>query len=98
MDAFDDSLLKVFSDYLEYVETWALLHHDSFQKYMFEEEWNFSREIAASIPGACKVLADKFSAILSAMLHLVAERLLERIDELCTNFRKDIDSDDSSFK
>lgn len=99
LDAFDDSLFKVFADYLEYFEQWALLQHDTFQKSLLEEEWNFSCEIVPNISGASKLLASKFSSILSSMLHSVGERLIERIAELYTSFKNEIEEqDDSIFK
>lgn len=32
LNAFDDCMLRIFRDYLDYLEEWALLHHDTFQK------------------------------------------------------------------
>lgn len=99
MDAFDDSLRQVFSDYLEYLEQWALLQHDSFQKSLLEEEWKFSCEIVTHIPGGSKMLGYKFCTILATMINSFGERLIERIDELYDNFKKDIDNaDDFTFK
>lgn len=99
MDAFDESLYKVFGDYLEYLEQWALLQHDSFQKSLLEEEWNFCKEIVENIPGGCKLLAEKFCLILSTMLTSIGERLLERIEEQYASFKKCADcKDDSEFK
>lgn len=99
LDAFDDSLLKVFSDYLDYFEQWALLQHDSFQKSLLEEEWNFSCEIVPNVAGAAKLLAAKFSSILAQMLHSVGERLIERIAELYNGFKNEVEGqDDTTFK
>lgn len=99
VDAFDDSLCKVFADYLDYVKQWALLQHESFQKSLLEEEWKFSCEIVKHIPGGMMVLGKEFSCILSCMLNGVGERLIEKIDELCGNFKKDYENeDDVAFK
>lgn len=94
IDAFEDSLCKVFADYLEYLESWALLQHESFQKSLLEEEWKFSCEIVKHIPGGDAVLGNKFSSILSSMLNGVGERLIEKIDELYGNFKKDSENED----
>lgn len=99
LDAFDDSLCKVFADYLDYLEQWALLHHESFQKSLLEEEWKFCRDLIEHIPRGDEMLGDKFSSIISSMLSGVGERLIERIDELYSNFRKDSENeDDVTFK
>lgn len=94
MDAFDDSLCKVFADYLDYVEKWALLQHESFQKSLLEEEWKFSCEIVKLIPGGETILGNKYSSIISSMLNGVGERLIEKIDELYANFKKDPQNED----
>lgn len=99
VDAFDDSLCKVFADYLDYVKRWALLQHESFQKSLLEEEWKFACDIVKSIPGGDVILGREFSCIVSCMLNGVGERLIEKIDELYRNFRKDCESeDDAVFK
>lgn len=99
MDAFDDSLCKVFADYLDYLEKWALLHHESFQKSLLEEEWKFCCEIVWHIPSGTEILGNKFSSILLAMLNGVGERLIEKIDDLYAHFKKDTENeDDATYK
>lgn len=99
VDAFDDSLCKVFTDYLCYLKQWALLQHESFQKSLLEEEWKFSCEIIKNIPCGETILGREFSCILSSMLNGVGERLIEKIDELYGNFKKDFENeDDITFK
>lgn len=94
VDAFDDSLCKVFADYLDYLKQWALLQHESFQKSLLEEEWKFSCEIVKHIRGGEAVLGKAFSCILASMLNGVGERLIEKIDELCSGFKKDSENED----
>lgn len=99
IDAFDDSLCKVFADYLDYMGKWALLQHDTFQKSFFEEEWEFSCEIVEHILEGNKMLGQKFSSILSSMLNAVGLRLIEKIDALYGKFKENCgNEDDASYK
>lgn len=82
LNDFDASLLKVYELYLEYLEKWALLDHDTFQKSLLEEEWAFSSDIVEHIPNGFKVASKRFCLILSMMLSSTGEKLLGRIDEL----------------
>lgn len=79
---FEKTLLRVFSDYLSYLEQWALLHHENFQKNLLEEEWLFSCQIVTQIPGASELLTNRICFILSTILNSIGETLLQRIDEL----------------
>lgn len=88
LNDFDKNLLKVFELYLEYVETWAVLQHDTFQKSLLEEEWNFSCEIVQHIPGGSEASGKKFCRILNLILDSICERLLGRIEECGSTFRK----------
>ena len=80
LDALDRSLLQVFNDYLEYMEQWALLEHDTFQKNMLEEEWNFICEQVPYIMGGWTSAIQKICKILCTMLQSIGERLMERIE------------------
>ncbi|KAJ8982782.1 hypothetical protein NQ317_018195 [Molorchus minor] len=50
------------------LERWALLHHNTFQKNLLEEEFQFSCEIIRSIPNGKEMLSTKFSYILGCIL------------------------------
>lgn len=79
---FDQSLYKVFEIYLEYFQNWVLLNQNQFQKNLMDDEWKFCNYAINDINGG-KVLVEKtFSAILSKLLNVIGERLLERIDDL----------------
>lgn len=73
----------------------ALLQHDSFQKSLLEEEYNFCRDVVESIPKGREMISGKFCAILASILYSVGNRLLERIEELSKDCHKD---DDLSIK
>jgi mitogen-activated protein kinase kinase kinase 4 len=95
-DAFEDKLkdynecmLRVFSDYLDYLEQWALLHHETFQKNLLEEEWHFSCEVIKHIPGGSELLGKKFCFILCTILKTVSERLRDRVEEVLSNMPSD---------
>ncbi|XP_018571882.1 mitogen-activated protein kinase kinase kinase 4, partial [Anoplophora glabripennis] len=90
-DKFEQCTLKVFTDYLEYVEQWVLLHQNSFQKNFLEEENQFSRSIIEFIPGGEELLVGKFSNILGAILKRIADRLLQRIEHVLEGIPKDND-------
>lgn len=79
--AFDSSLQSLFEIYLEYFEKWALLHQNSYQKNLLEDEWKFCSLVVGNITDG-KVVADKtFCTILCTLLNVIGERLLGRIDE-----------------
>lgn len=86
---FDDCMLKIFSDYLDYVEQWALLHHETFQKNLLEDEWNFSCRVIDYIPGSSELLGKKFSFILCTILRSVAERMNDRIQEVIVHMHRE---------
>ncbi|KAJ3666937.1 hypothetical protein Zmor_002358 [Zophobas morio] len=82
---FDECMLRVFSDYLDYLEQWALLHHETFQKNLLEEEWHFSCHVIKHVPGGSELLGRKFCYILCTILKTVAERLRDRIEDVLGN-------------
>lgn len=86
---YNDCMLRVFSDYLDYLEQWALLHHETFQKNLLEEEWHFSCNVIKHIPGGSELLGKKFVFILCSILKSVAERMHDRIEEVLCNMPKD---------
>lgn len=88
---FDNSLLNVFKLYLLYVEQWALLQNDPFQKYFLEDEWIFICKISKEIPRSEHIAGKKFCSILITMLNTIGERLMERIEEISREVKpKDI--------
>lgn len=88
---FDKSLLQVFELYLEYMEEWALLQHETFQKSLLEEEWNYSCDIVRHIPGGWEVAGKKFCRVLRLMLGSIGERMLGRIEECAQSFKNNQD-------
>lgn len=96
MKNFEDSLLQVFELYLEYVEQWSLLEHDTFQKCLLEDEWNFSCEIVQFVVGGSEVVGKKFCRILKLMLESIGERLLGRIEECASALQ--VKQDDTNRK
>ncbi|XP_017780860.1 PREDICTED: mitogen-activated protein kinase kinase kinase 4 isoform X2 [Nicrophorus vespilloides] len=82
IEMFDESLLKVFEDYLEYMGTWALLQHDSFQKNLLEEEWKFICTYLRNNQKAWEMAVQKLCSILASMLTSIAERLATTIENL----------------
>lgn len=95
-NSFDVSLYEVLKVYLEYLEHWALLHHETFQKSLIEEEWSFVQETAPHIPGGQKLASEKFCIIVSAMLNEIGERLLSQVEELITNLQPSIEEDSNA--
>lgn len=91
-DKFEQCILRIFTDYLEYVEQWVLLHHNSFQKSFLEEENQFSWSIVKYIPGGEELLGGKFLNILGSILKRIADRLLKRIEHVLEGIPKDNDS------
>ncbi|EEZ98383.1 mitogen-activated protein kinase kinase kinase 4 [Tribolium castaneum] len=89
MRDYNECMLRVFSDYLDYLEQWALLHHETFQKNLLEEEWHFSCNVIKYIPGGSELLGKKFVFILCSILKSVAERLHDRIEDVLCNMPKD---------
>lgn len=89
---FEQCILKVFTDYLKYVEQWVLLHHNSFQKNFLEEENEFSWDVVKYIPGGEELLITTFSNILGAILKRIADNLLKRIEQVLEGIPKDNDS------
>ncbi|KAF5299190.1 hypothetical protein FQA39_LY02363 [Lamprigera yunnana] len=87
LNELDKNLLLVFELYLEYVEQWGLLQHDTFQKSLLEDEWSFSCEIVKFIPGGLQSAGKKFCRILNLMLDHIGEHLLGRIEECVVTFR-----------
>ncbi|KAK4881354.1 hypothetical protein RN001_004673 [Aquatica leii] len=87
LEVFDKNLLLVFELYLEYVEQWALLQHDTFQKSLLEDEWNFCCETVQYVPGGSESAGKKFCRIVNLMLDYIGERLLGRIEECVVTFR-----------
>ncbi|XP_050312904.1 mitogen-activated protein kinase kinase kinase 4 isoform X2 [Anthonomus grandis grandis] len=80
LDDFSNCLLAVFRDYLGYLEQWVLLHHDTFQKNLLEEEFRFSLGVIKHIEGGGELLSDKYVAILSRILERIADRLMKKVD------------------
>ncbi|KAF5306496.1 hypothetical protein FQR65_LT07324 [Abscondita terminalis] len=87
LEEFDNNLLLVFELYLEYVQQWALLQHDTFQKSLLEDEWGFCCDIVRHIPGGSESAGKHFCRILNLMLDYIGERLLGRIEECVVMFR-----------
>ncbi|XP_031337464.1 mitogen-activated protein kinase kinase kinase 4 isoform X2 [Photinus pyralis] len=81
LEKYNSSLLLVFELYLDYVKQWALLQHDTFQKSLLEDEWNFCCDIVQFIPDASQAAGKQFCNILNLMLESIGERLLRRIEE-----------------
>ncbi|KAJ8914598.1 hypothetical protein NQ315_017303 [Exocentrus adspersus] len=90
-DRFEQCTLKVFTDYLDYLEQWVLLHQNSFQKSLLEEEYQFSCDIVKFIPGGKELLVGKFCNILGSILKRISERLLKRIDSVLEEIPKEQD-------
>lgn len=84
---FDNALNEVFKLYLDYLEQWALLCHDTFQKSLLEEEWGFVLETSQYIPDGQKLSQYKFCKIVSDMLENIGDQLLSRIDELVSSLQ-----------
>nr|XP_022910151.1 mitogen-activated protein kinase kinase kinase 4 [Onthophagus taurus] len=99
LDSFDDTLQEVFKDYLEYLEEWALLQHDNFQKNLLEEEWKFIVEVAPSIQGpdlkrlGWQLAMKKMTSILCKLMSGIGERLMERLDEIQIEIQHEEDDD-----
>lgn len=89
LEDFDKCMLEVFNDYLDYLEQWALLDHETFQKNLLEEEWYFACDLIEYIPGGAIVLGEKFSFILASILKNVSHRLSERIEEVLGSMPKE---------
>ncbi|KAJ8933736.1 hypothetical protein NQ314_013829, partial [Rhamnusium bicolor] len=92
---FDDCVVKIFTDYLDYLEQWALLHHNTFQKNLLEEEHQFSLGIIKFIPGGNEMLSCKMSNILGSILRRISDRLMKRIEEVLKAISKE---DESNLK
>lgn len=73
--------------YLDYLEQWALLSHETFQKSHLEEEWAFVQETSPHIPDGQNLSQDKFCIIVSAMLEGIGVQLISRIDELLSSIK-----------
>lgn len=94
IEIFDQSLERIFVDYLEYMSSWALLQQDTFQKNFFEEEWNFVCDNVKHIPNGFDRAGMKFCNILGAMMAEIGNRLTTRIEELA----KEVDSREEFYK
>ncbi|XP_030753033.1 mitogen-activated protein kinase kinase kinase 4 [Sitophilus oryzae] len=92
IQVFDDCVLKVFKDYLEYLEQWVLFHHNTFQKNLLEEEYNFSFSVVKHIDRGNELLGTKYGNILGTILERIATRLLKKIDEFLDEVNKDVDT------
>ncbi|VEN46850.1 unnamed protein product [Callosobruchus maculatus] len=79
---FDDCVLRVFNDYLDYLEQWVLLYNHTFQKNLLEDEYYFCLEMCTVIPDGKEIVGRKFSFILGTILQRIGQRLLKRIDEV----------------
>ncbi|KAL3279947.1 hypothetical protein HHI36_017453 [Cryptolaemus montrouzieri] len=79
---FDECVEKVFVDYLDYLEKWALFEHETFQKSLLEEEWLYCCEIIQYIPNGQEKLEIKFCKILSSILKTIGERLMKNTEHL----------------
>lgn len=82
IEAFDNSLNKVFQIYLDYLEQWTILHNHAFQKNLMEEEWNFCCSVVPHILESKNLIEKKFCRILCTILNIIGERLEERIEEI----------------
>lgn len=79
---FDECMEQFFMAYLEYLENWALLEHETFQKNLLEDEWDYCCEIIQCIPNKKKALEQKFCEILSSILRNISQRLVEKVEEI----------------
>lgn len=84
---FDNTLTEVFKVYLDYLEQWAMLSHETFQKSLLEEEWCFVLETSPYIPDGQKWSSFKFCKIVSDMLGNIGDQLLLRIDEIISSIQ-----------
>lgn len=89
LETFDACMTKVFNDYLEYLEHWVLLHHNTLQKSLLEEEFEFSLTVVKHIENGHEMLANKYANILGRILERSAERLLEKIDDFSSDISKE---------
>lgn len=89
LETFDECMVKVFKDYLNYLGQWILLHHNTFQKTLLEEEFLFSLSIVKYIENGNELLVNKYANILGSILERIAGRLLRRIDEYLQEIKKD---------
>lgn len=85
--AFDSSLSEVFKVYLDYLEQWAMLSHDSIHKSLLDEEWAFCQETSPYIPDGKKLASNKFCIIVSTMLQGIGEQLLSSIDDIVSTLQ-----------
>ncbi|ENN72954.1 hypothetical protein YQE_10425, partial [Dendroctonus ponderosae] len=86
---FEVCMMKVFKDYLEYLEQWVLFPHNTFQKNLLEEDFKFSLSVMKYIENGNQLLANKYAHILSSILERIAVRLLEKIDEFLDEISKE---------
>ncbi|KAJ8934430.1 hypothetical protein NQ318_017131 [Aromia moschata] len=92
LTTFDDCTKKIFANYLDYLEQWALLYHNTFQKNLLEEEFQFSCGIVELITGGKEMLCNKFSYILSNIMLCIGDRLMTRITEMLDAIPKEDES------
>ncbi|XP_076250455.1 mitogen-activated protein kinase kinase kinase 4 isoform X2 [Rhynchophorus ferrugineus] len=89
LKTFDECMTKVFKDYLDYLEQWVLFHHNTFQKNLLEEEYNFSVSVIKNIENGNQLLGTKYGTILGTILERITERLLKKIDECLEEISKE---------
>lgn len=79
---FDECMEEYFMAYLGYIEKWAVLEHETFQKNLLEVEWDYCNEIIAYMPHRQEILQQKFCEILSVILKNISNRLMVNIEEI----------------
>lgn len=89
LETFEECMVKVFQDYLEYLGQWVLFHHNTFQKNLLEEEFKFSLSIVKHMEKGNELLANKYANMLGNIMERIAVRLLKKIDEFLDEVSKE---------
>ncbi|KAL1505934.1 hypothetical protein ABEB36_005380 [Hypothenemus hampei] len=89
IETFEQCSLKVFKDYLHYLEQWVLYHHDTFQKNLLEEEFKFSLSVVKYVENGEELLSNKYANILGNILEGITVRLMEKVDDFSEEISKE---------
>ncbi|CAG9765356.1 unnamed protein product [Ceutorhynchus assimilis] len=89
LDDFQNCMVKVFKDYLEYLEHWVSFSRNTFHKNLLEEEYYFSLSVVNNIEKGNELLASKYAKILGSILERIATRLMQKIDEFLHEISKE---------
>lgn len=79
---FDESVRKLFVDYLDYLQQWAFLSKDAVPKNLLLEEYEFCTSIIDDITNGERLMGDSYCLIVAGLLKKTIEKLSTRIEKV----------------